>query len=144
MKKTVISRSCKALMSFVFISLPLDPLSHVRESGGILIFIRFILALRLSGWRVSSFSPRGGSVDVSFLLCQCSRRGPRLTLKQCTTLFLVHLGGGCRPLSYPTGLGDVAKLKYLTSSAADPFLWLPLPSSLLNLSAHIREILENS
>lgn len=76
MKETVISWSCKPLREFCFYLTSLDPLSHVRESGGILIFIRFLLVLRLSGWRVNSFSPQGGSVDVSFLLCQCSRRGP--------------------------------------------------------------------
>lgn len=90
-----------------------------------------------SGWRVNSFCLQGGSLKpFSFLLSQCSERGPdaeamhHLVWKSMTALQWRLLA-----VILPDWMGDGVKWKYLTisvrsktSQESNPVLCLPLPS----------------
>lgn len=126
---------------------PRSFISHVRESGGILILSTSYLMLWLLGGGSTVSTFREEVWNLSFLPSQRSERA--LALKRCTALFeevWLRFSGGCRPLSCQTGWVTGVKWNYLTSSVhsktsqeTNPFLWLPLP----NLSAHIHAFIQH-
>lgn len=144
MKKTVISRSCKALMSFVFYLASLRSSESCQGVGRNTHFYPFPTCAQAFWVEGEQLQSPGRKCGRFLPTVSVQPAGASTDSEAMHHLVSLILGWRLSAVILPDWIGDVAKLKYLTSSAADPFLWLPLPSSLLNLSAHIREILENS